>query len=555
MSMETNIKPIHPDFSPLDKAEKKILRSSIFRHLDGIAIAPTAFALSKSGVLQYLLDNKSVSLNQISQAFNANEGYLNVALRLLCSQGWLIQEVDNTTNAVVFSTNNHSATAFSMSHLYEDVSKLMEYSQHFDNRKFELEPFQYLNSIFEKFYQDYGIDWSDRADEKIIQEQVFKHIEGALVGPSIVALGMGGMFHKYFMEVSFKPEEYHRDAESFTKILDFFAHLGWFQVKQGTYTFTSKGLFFAKRASAYGVTVSYIPTFAKVEELIFGDPGIFWRQAEGNDEVHVDRKMNVWGSGGAHSTYFKKVDEIIVELFNRPIEEQPKGIVDMGCGNGAFLEHLFSVIEQRTLRGQLLDEHPLFLVGADYNRAALSVTRSNLIQADVWAKVIWGDIGRPDLLAQDLEENYGMDLKDLLNIRTFLDHNRIWEDPKSVDEHRLSSSTGAFAFRGRRISPNEAEEGLLNHFKKWAPYVKRFGLLLIELHTVSPELVAKNIGNTAVSAYDATHGFSDQYIVELDVFRKIAAEAGLYPVEKLNCQFPDSSLATVSIQLLREQKD
>ena len=124
-----------------------------------------------------------------------------------------------------------------------------------------------MNSIFEKFYQDYGIDWSDRADEKIIQEQVFKHIEGALVGPSIVALGMGGMFHKYFMEVSFKPEEYHRDAESFTKILDFFAHLGWFQVKQGTYTFTSKGLFFAKRASAYGVTVSYIPTFAKVEEL------------------------------------------------------------------------------------------------------------------------------------------------------------------------------------------------------------------------------------------------------------------------------------------------
>ncbi len=555
MSMETNIKPIHPDFSPLDKAEKKILRSSIFRHLDGIAVAPTAFALGKRGVLQYLLDNKSVSLNQISQVFKANEGYLNVALRLLCSQGWLKQEVDNNTNAVIFSTNNHSAIAFSMSHLYEDVSKLMEFSQHFDNRKFELEPFQNLSLIFAKFYQDYGIEWSDSLDEKRIQEQVLNHIEGALVGPSVVALGMGGMFHKYFMEVSFKPEEYHRDAESFTKILDFFAHLGWFQVKQGTYTFTSKGLFFAKRASAYGVTVSYIPTFAKVEELIFGDPGIFWRQAEGSDEIHVDRKMNVWGSGGAHSTYFKKIDEIIVELFNRPIEEQPKGIVDMGCGNGAFLEHLFNVIEQRTLRGQLLDEHPLFLVGADYNRAALSVTRSNLIQADVWAKVIWGDIGRPDLLAQDLEENYGMDLKDLLNIRTFLDHNRIWEDPTTVDEHRLSSSTGAFAFRGRRISPNEAEEGLLNHFKKWAPYVERFGLLVIELHTVSPDLVAENIGNTAASAYDATHGFSDQYIVELDVFRKIAAEAGLYPVETLNCQFPNSPLATVSIQLLREQKD
>ena len=202
----------------------------------------------------------------------------------------------------------------------------------------------------------------------------------------------------------------------------------------------------------------------------------------------------------------------------------------------------------------MLEEYPLFLVGADYNQAALSVTRANLIQADVWAKVIWGDIGRPDLLSRDLMENYGIDLKDLLNIRTFLDHNRIWEDPQTVNESRVSPSTGAYAFRGRRISPNEAEEGLLQHFKNWAPYVKKFGLLLIELHTVDPSLVAKNLGNTAASAYDATHGFSDQYIVELDVFRNIAAEAGLHPVDMHNSQFPNSNLATVSIQLLKEKE-
>jgi 2-polyprenyl-3-methyl-5-hydroxy-6-metoxy-1,4-benzoquinol methylase len=42
------------------------------------------------------------------------------------------------------------------------------------------------------------------------------------------------------------------------------------------------------------------------------------------------------GSGGAHETHFKVVDEIIIKLFNLPIEDQPKGILDMGCGNGAF---------------------------------------------------------------------------------------------------------------------------------------------------------------------------------------------------------------------------
>ena len=61
-------------------------------------------------------------------------------------------------------------------------------------------------------------------------------------------------------------------------------------------------------------------------------------------------------------------------------------------------------------------DYPLFLVGADYNQAALKVTRANLIKADIWAKFIWGDIGHPDLLNSDLQENYNIDLKDLLNV-------------------------------------------------------------------------------------------------------------------------------------------
>src|SRR5690606_33890855 len=118
-------------------------------------------------------------------------------------------------------------------------------------------------------------------------------------------------------------------------------------------------------------------------------------------------------------------------------------------------------------------------------------------------KVIWGDIGRPDLLAEDLKNNYNIELSDLLNTRTFLDHNRIWEEPKTTT-NRISSSTGAFAFRGKRISNNLVEENLFNHLQKWSPYVQKHGLLLIELHTIAPELAAQNIGKTAATAYDAT---------------------------------------------------
>ncbi len=531
--------------------DKAVLRSTIFRHLDGLVTAPVAFSLQKKGVLDYILDKNSATLAELVSAFNANEGYLNVGLRVLCSQGFLHYNIDKTTDTISFSITEQSATAFSLFPLYEDVVDLLQYSMQFHPRLFEEAPFERLDRIFEKYKNNFGISLSDKAEVRKIQDQVLKHIEGHLVGPTLVRLGMIGMFHKYFMETSFRPEEFHKSPEQFQKILDFMVFLGWFREKNGNYQFTEEGLFFAKKATSYGVTVSYLPTFAKMDELLFGDAEVLRRVPDGEDEIHVDREMNVWGSGGAHDTYFKIVDEIIIKLFNLPIAEQPKGILDMGCGNGAFLQHIFEVIDRQTLRGKMLDDYPLFLVGADYNQAALKVTRANLIKADIWAKVIWGDIGQPALLADDLKENYNIDLKDLLNVRTFLDHNRIWEDPKQITNGRVSESTGAFAHRGKRISNALVEDNLHEHLNKWAPFVKKFGLLLIELHTIAPHLTASNIGKTAATAYDATHGFSDQYIVEIEVLHKICAEAGLFPDLAYFRRFPDSDLATVSINLLK----
>jgi hypothetical protein len=530
---------------------KSELRGILFRHLDGIVTIPSAYSLHKKGVLDYILQQQKVSLHELTAKFNANEGYLNVALRVLASQGWLVQNIDNQKDEIIFTTNDKSETAFSLIPLYKDAFSLMQFSEHFHPRKFEVEPFEMLNELFSKYKSNFGIQLAKDAKIRNIQEQILYHIEGVLVGPTIVMLGMTGMFHKYFMETSFRPEEFHKKPECFKEILDFLSHLDWFVNKNDNYQFTETGLFYAKRAAAYGVTVSYIPTLRKMDELLFGNPSILRNIGEHEEELHVDRKMNVWGSGGAHAEYFKIVDQIIIELFNRPINEQPIGILDMGCGNGAFLEHMFDVIERQTARGRMLDEHPLFLVGVDYNEAAIKVTRANLIKADIWAKVIWGDIGRPQLLAETLKEDYKIDLKELLNVRTFLDHNRIWETPTVKTPTRISTSTGAFANRGKRINNAEVEDNLLEHLKKWSPFVEKFGLLLIELHTISPELTANNLGRTAATAYDATHGFSDQYIVEIDVLHKIAEEAGLFSDNNVFTKFPNSDFATVSVNLLK----
>ncbi len=532
----------------ITKKNKEHFRSIIFRHLDGIATATTAFSLHKKGVLNYLLENKKVSLQQLVNVFEANDGYLNVALRILCSQGWLTQHIDNKSDTVHYEVNVQSETAFNLVYIYEDAVNLLSYSVKFPDERIGPDAFLALERIFKKFENCFGLT---NIKENTIEHQVLMHIEGVIIAPIIVRLGVNGLFHKYFMEASFRAQEYHKDPESFKKILNFFAHLGWFNKKNDTYQFTDKGLFFAKRASAYGVTVSYLPTFLQLDELIFGNPLVLQTSSPNETEKHVHREMNVWGSGGAHSTYFKVIDAIIIEIFNKPIDEQPKGILDMGCGNGAFIQHIFDVIEYQTLRGKLLEEYPLLLVGADFNQAALKVTRANLIKADIWAKVIWGDIGRPDLLAQDLKEDYNIDLEDLLNVRTFLDHNRIWEEPK-INSNNISTSSGAYVSHGKRISNNSAEESLREHLQKWKPYVRKFGLLIIELHTVNPKLTAANLGKTAATAYDATHGYSDQFILEVDVFNRIAKEVGLNPDERYFTKFPNNDYATVSVNLLKD---
>jgi SAM-dependent methyltransferase len=537
----------------LSKQEKSELRGKLFRHLDGIVTCPAAYELHHKGITTHLLKEKTCDLTDLSKAFKANEGYLNVALRTFASQGWLTYKVDNNSNSVIVSTNELSEIAFSHFHMYKEASELLKFSEKYSSRKFEIEPFRKLESLFNNYKNNFGVAISKDEKTSNIQHQILSHIEGIMVGPTLVLLGMKGMFHKYFMQTKFKAEEFHKDPENFGRLLDILTYLGWFSKTGESYEFTDKGLFFARRASAYGVTVSYIPTLRKLDKFIFGDPTIFRSEGIGNEEIHVDREMNVWGSGGAHASYFKVIDEIIIKLFNKPIQEQPKGILDVGCGNGAFLKHLFNVIENQTERGKVLEDYPLLLIGVDYNEAALKITRKNLVQADIWAKVIWGDIGNPAAMSKDLNEKYGIDLSDLLNVRTFLDHNRIWEEPKLNGKIASTECSGAYAYRGVRINNNLVIESLKQHFNKWKPFVSKFGLLLIELHTSKPELVKENIGKTAATAYDATHGYSDQYIIEIDEYMKAMEEIGLTSDDSTFRKFPNSDLATVSINLFKSK--
>ena len=124
-------------------------RQRIFQHLDGLVTAPVVYALYQKGILHYLLENKEVSLSTLSSEFKANEGYLNVALRVLASQGMLGYKLDNANNSVVVTSNSKSALFFSLAPVYEEVIDVLKEKDCFTSVQIQNESYQDLNRLFE----------------------------------------------------------------------------------------------------------------------------------------------------------------------------------------------------------------------------------------------------------------------------------------------------------------------------------------------------------------------------------------------------------------------
>ena len=531
--------------------EKAGVRTVLFHHLAGIVIIPTLKALLDRKVFELFGGSPApLELDQVVNRTHGNRGYLRVAFRLLASCGWIEERAGRNGSNASYSLTAKGRIAMSVAsgHCGEVISFLPKalFLEDFLFGKSDEAILPSLTTLAQKASDHWALTAEGDSVEAEVGRQVRQYLEGIIVGSAMVSLARGGILERFAqgpVELSALPGNH----ASLGILFDLLSAQGWMTREQNRISLTPRGAYAAQIATSYGVTISYLPLFNVIDTLLFGNPRIA-RFDETGSELLVNRGMNVWGSGGAHNTYFKKVDEIVVEIFNRPIEQQPEGICDMGCGDGTLLEHLYCVIKTRTLRGAALDKHPLLVVGADFNKVARRITKQRLRKAGIPGHfVINGDINRPALLAGDIE-GLGHDVHNLLHVRSFLDHNRPYLQPANyVRGTRTGQSTGAFAYLGEEIPCDELEENLVRHLRRWAPYVGRFGLLILELHTLPPQLTAANLGKTPAVAYDGTHGFSDQYLVELPVFLKCAREAGLQTDPRYQCRFPASDLATVSI--------
>jgi hypothetical protein len=537
----------------LTHIEQAKIRTRLFQHLAGIVIAPVVKALADRGIFALMADSPSgVSMDEIVDRTGGNRGYLRVALRLLVSCGWMNQ---THSGAVLYTLTPEGKIAVWLAPLYGEVVSFIPKALFLDDFLFgksDKAMLSHLQDLVRRARERWSIYTEGETTAARVHRQTVDYLDGMLVGPAMVALAREAVLRKLesFPE-GLDPSDLPGNARSMACVFELLALQGWVVRDHNRVQLTAAGRYAARIATSYGVTVSYLPLFHVLPTLLFGNANIP-RIDESGGELLVNRGMNVWGSGGAHRSYFKKSDEIIIELFNRPLVDQPNGVCDMGCGDGSFLEHVYATIKSSTVRGKLLDTHPLVLIGADVSKVARRITKQRLRNAGIQpAHVIPGDINRPAYLASELER-LGLDIHNLLHIRSFLDHNRPYLPPANyVSGTRKARTTGAFAYLGEEIPPDEMEENMVRHLRRWAPYVGRFGLLVLELHTLPPELTAANLDRTLAVAYDGTHGFSDQYLLEHDVFLACAREAGLAADERFQAKFPHSNLATVSINFFK----
>jgi hypothetical protein len=543
-----------PDRAPEKSIDKSTVRATVFGHLSGTVLIPTVKALWEWGVFHMLgSDSGGVAFDQIALDTRANRGYLRVALRLLVACGWLSQCVaGDGSNSYALTADGKTALQIAPA-LYSHAACMIPHGMRLDSLLFGDEPdqaFAFVAAYVERAQQRWFLTPSASPEEAIVYKRVRGHLDGLLAGPAMVALSRHAVLNQ-LGSGSAGLDDLGGDPSRLRSIFEFLSVLHWAELSGNRVRLTPEGQYAAQIATSYGVPVSYFPLTNRLPGLLFGDAKLP-RVDPSGAEVLVDRGMNVWGSGGAHKTYFKKVDEIVLEIFNRPLEEQPAGICDMGCGDAAFLEHLYRVVSEQSERGRTLDSRPLILVGADFNEIAREISKRTLLTAGVPRfHIIHGDISRPDLLARDFTE-LGLDIRDFLHVRSFLDHNRPYHAPEDyVKGSRNRIVSGAYSDRGEEIPPDVLEENLVLHLRGWAPYTTRFGLLLLELHTLPPERTAANLDWTPAVAYDGVHGYSDQYLVEAPVFEACAREAGLVPDPFHHTQYPPSELATVSVDLFR----
>jgi hypothetical protein len=449
-----------------EDAGKVLAYGRCFGWANGVVVVPTLVKLVTAGAFDGMAAGQERSMLVFARTRQAdpekNLGLLWGAFNLVALQGWLRMEGADRGMRYRLTPAGAAAVSFVSEHLdvFAHAAAAVEVLQHCHSLchrvRSDAAAVNAYAALVKASENDWGLPAGSGRIGSRVRQQLVTSLDGLLAGPTWVALDMPVYERQADKLAKIAPSIFERfgpgnawvehatgwpqaDAAFLDAAWQLMRRLGQVEANgKKQLRLTAEGWRNRPIAAPFsGLPVSYMRSYAQLDELLFGNPdplGIAQDQ-------HIDRVMNIYASSGAGSGPATQEisGRIIRRLFDEtPLEQQPAGIADMGCGDGSALKRLADYVIAHTRRGKHLAEYPLLVVGADYNESAR--TRANATLATLAAyphvhvAVVHADISRPDLydatiaesklVVRDADGTRPARLRDFLHTFMFLVHNR-----------------------------------------------------------------------------------------------------------------------------------
>jgi SAM-dependent methyltransferase len=503
------------------------LRRVAFLFQDGMVLASTLRGLDAIDLLERSLEGRHTLAQLCPELSDTGLAHVRVGLRTLAQAGWLEQgpQLAPEETTIGWTPAGRAVAAHHDSYLELGTYLATFLANDPDawQRPWVGDRLALFGDLVDAAERRWELD--DLAPP--LRDDVVAHLDGALTSPALLWLDATGALDG--AGPALPPGE---AGELVARLL---RTLGWL-ADDGAWT--DDGLTALDFVVHLGLVGSYLPMFGHLPELYSGAiSGARTGPADGR-EWHVQRELNIRASTAAHGRYFGDADAMIASIFDRePLADQPRFVLDTGCGDGSWLARIHALVRDETLRGRNLDEHPLLMIGADYSDAAVQRARRTLAEAGAPGLVLLGDVSEPDALRDDLAR-HGLAIEDGLHVHAFVDHDRGYSGAHAPASAAGLSSGAYISESGHVLDPADVEADLAAHLTRWAPHVARHGLIVLEAHCVAPNVAVRHQGALHSIAFDAYHGLSRQYPVERRAFIAALRRAGLRQAATGESRYP-----------------
>lgn len=475
-------------------------------HLDGLAIGTSVECVDHAGgFARLLMSDTPVALDELAELTALRPGYLNLVFRLLELQGYVSRTGGVADGEPLVAITDAGRVWSENLQAYAGFRGRVEAALAIHNGSDVLLPVVPVG----------------------VPDRIRDHLQGPVAAATMTALARSQILAADVKDVAL-------DALPHATVPDVLSGLGWGDVRDNRFAPTEAGRLALSFTAQYYYPVSYLPMLAAVPDMLSGKPAETLAREDDGTEGHVDRELDIAFSGIVFArTCREPLFDLVLPLFDRePLETQPRAIVDCGGGDGTLLCELYAAIAAQTQRGAHLATHPLTMIGVEYNPVAEQVLGARLKAEGVPGFVFAGDVGAPGAISARLVSE-GFPPDDVLHVSKSVFHNRSFARRSGTDPASWTgTSSGAFvAPDGGCLTATEIEADLEGLLRDWRAVLGRHGMVIIEAHVIAAALAAERLGRSVMTSLEASHGYSHQYLVEIDAHRAAARRAGLRAVK------------------------